>query len=836
MGTWITRFAALAIAGIAMASTAAAQTISQSKLKAFAENSIGKYGDADAFNLEDVLFRVVESGATSANVADRFAKKIGARREKAAAYVALLLDVSAERTACEAAEERKPTCGLHPGAPLYSRAEKLTLEEPTGGLLFAMLANVNLYWSYDEAQDTREIAKLASRHPASDRLLSQFFAYGHDPAYLIPLLTKGGLGDKEAIALANRADALPTSALIPLLTVDTTSEVVARILAANAGAASDDAANWDGWGDALLESAERRAMDSSLTVRAGLAQAALIRKLDIGLDTEALSAWDAYPAQLRKMLPLAPASCSLGPWCHDASNAAYALIDRLAAALWAAGRREDALEIMSRASGIPGYGPYADKTHAALSEAMTPKLNDNELFAAFIEDKAPGWTRPEPKEHVWSAFAAPGWLFSAKETSPTVRSLIAARLRQAGHADMADCLMAQRKRSFDDNAPRPKDTFASILPTSLSDRSAAWLAAIAAANHTIEAQRPSRPAIVSTRPLDPWWVERKLPSSVKAWEEADESDAPPKSLKLPVASYSVIRYTKLGTEHAIVYMSADYDLPGEIPAFGLWFAQTEHEVWQRPIYLGLQQHFPYVATPASRLPLISATGKLTLEVRAEEIDAASISFPPVGLSLKRNEGALYLEFDLSELRADRDNDYLADIEERKLGLDYANPDMDGDSVLDGIDPMPLTRPEPSMPPLQQRVAQAIIKKIMGHDVGAITINPSKPGDDPLQNALGGGPAASRTRMTTTFLVGDAKLFAGLSPDFRLMVYSDADVKTLNQGAAPFMPPEILTTFASLDGATRLVVWSARWRGGAFFVRCTAGDGPCEVENISEWIT
>lgn len=834
MKVWLTSMLAL-FASLTLFAPASAQ-VTTARLNAFVEDSVANYGDPDDYNFEDALFAIAKTGGKPAAVLDRFAAKLGVPRAQAELYANLILDVFAEKERCDSTP--KKTCGLIPGTPLYTRVETLGLAEPTGGLLFAMESNFNLGWSYNANKDRASLAAIAVRHPAAADLLSHLYAYGYDPAYLLPLISSGKFGENEVIAMAKSSGSgLPEHALVALLATGRITPTTFSLLAANAGGLATEAVEWQGWVDAMLESAEQSAAAEPAIVRAAVAQLVLTRKFMLGLDAEAVAAWYAYPADVRASLPLPLSACTFGPACNDITANGYDFNDRLAAALWLTGHREDARQLLTRTpTGFTQRGLYDDKTHAALTEAMIPALKDSDLFDVFIEDKVPGWTRPESADNRPSDEDR-GWLFSVRDASPAIRRVVAARLSGAGHTDMAAYLanVGPDKPADSRYSEHAVITYAAILPERLAPRAAAWRDIIAAADKRLDSQRPVSVPRVARKPLDPWWTEKKLPEGVKAWKETDKPSAPPTSLKLPVDPYAVLRYAKHGGEHAIVYASADYDLPGEIGAFGMWFAETDKGAWQRPVYLGLQEHFPYIVTQSSHLPMFSADGKLTLEIRVEEIDAETISFPPVGLGLKRNEGGLYLEFDLATLRADRDSDYLSDIEEQKLGLDFANPDTDGDGMLDGVDPLPLTALA-KVDPLTTRVAQTIVGKIIGHDDGGIIIGPVKPDDELLTAALGNGAQATHTSMDTIFLGADPGMFADLSSKFRLMIYSEADIAALTTGAAPFYPPGIKQMFSSLDRARYYIVWSATWTGGTFIVTCTAGDGPCDVKVVSEWIT
>jgi hypothetical protein len=300
-------------------------------------------------------------------------------------------------------------------------------------------------------------------------------------------------------------------------------------------------------------------------------------------------------------------------------------------------------------------------------------------------------------------------------------------------------------------------------------------------------------------------------------------------------AFDVLRFERVGDEHAMVYESSDYDLPGEIPALGLWFVQTSGGTWGRPIYLGLQQHYPYVVTPGSQLSLLDGT-ILRLEVQVREIDSATITFPPIGLGLARSADGVYLEMDVARLQKDSDGDGLPDIEEQRIGLDADNPDTDGDSLNDGIDPLPLT-PFSSRGFGSSGLARAFLSQVSGHDAKAFVVSVAA-GNRPLEFFEAAGAPRGHSVRTTAgaeFLVADPALFSGVVTSKRLMIYSDADIDELRRGAAPFYPPRIGPIFSSLDGRTHYVSWSATWTGGAFIVTCHAPD-KCDVEVLQAWIT
>lgn len=324
--------------------------------------------------------------------------------------------------------------------------------------------------------------------------------------------------------------------------------------------------------------------------------------------------------------------------------------------------------------------------------------------------------------------------------------------------------------------------------------------------------------------LDPESAEEAYPS----FEEETDST-------LPIPPYAVVRLDESANERLLIYRDSTYDLPGETGAYGLWFNRSVDGVWGEPVYLGLQENFPYVVIPNSELPLLDGD-KLQIEVRVREIDPGSITFPPVGLRLKREEDGVVLTASLAELTRDDDADGLPDLVERRLNLDATNPDIDGDGVPDGTDPLPQVARNRAAPPARMALAHAILKQVMGYDAAALVVPVSAPGeslDDMVVSAIGRPPVPASF---DTFIVGgDPTLFAGLDLPFRLLVYTPEALRALSERGAPFYPPTV-TIYSSLDGRRHYVVWSASWVGGSFIAVCNDGAAACEIEERTSWIT
>lgn len=791
-------FAAMALALIAstMALADPPAPVTAKDWRTFMDESMSRYRDnGDEPTFEDRLFAAGSNTTMDAAMA-RFARELNVSDETARAYARVLVESVKHQEACGYGHGE---CRFAPGAALYDLAADIGMREPSGGLLASV--GMNLAGATDGVANNTRFIRLVFEHPAAASIVARVYRHNEDAPYLVALLA------------------------LPL-----TEETASFAAAANGPSGGPD--YWSGWYEAFLEAAERDAANAPPLVRASLAQRLLLHKFALGLSDDAVASYDAYPPEVRALLPVVACVPCAGRLGAMSRAAAQGLADALAAALWARGRRDDALALLNR--GESAFGPR-EEGHAAryraLREAIEPRLSGDEVFTRFViggELRQDGRRREREQGY---AFA-----FGGGPDSP-VTVLVAARLRDAGYPDVAAFVERRAYTPPDDG----DDTLRHMawLSAYAAQRQPHWAERIAASRRRAEQRAPAGDLHVIVAPMERWWIEEAMPATVAPWGESDRAPAPPARLDLPVPADAIVRYEGARGEHAIVYQSTQYDLPGEVPSYGLWFAHTVGGAWQAPVYLGLQTHFPYVPTAGSRVPMFDGA-TLRLEVQVREIDPQSITFPPVGLSLRRSEDGVLLEFSLARLRQDLDGDGFTDIEERRLGLAVENPDSDGDGLRDGVDPLPLTRFAAAAAPERRLLAGAILNQIMGHEAGAIMIAPISETQAPLDimRVLGAGGRRPRVQapMPTVFLGADPQLFAGLQSRVRLILYSERDLEALARDAAPFYPPRITNVFSSRDGRTHYVIWTASWVGGEFIVRCPAGAARCETEVVSSWIT
>jgi hypothetical protein len=802
----------LCLVAVLTAVPSRAQTLTPEALQTFLESSAARHRSGESDDWESVLYRAAQANGSRDAVIEQFARMIGVAPAQAGGYAALIVEAAVRDEACEDEESRQANCVFAPGQPFYDRVASMARMDGTGKLLIAIGRRGGF-----TRQDDAAFFLLARTHPAAAAIFDAMFDWNQDPGMLLALL--------QAVPAVTEHAALVAATVSPRSFYLDSAE--------------------DSWFEALLESIERSSARAGATAlaRAGLAQLVIRRKLELGLTRAAVASYYAYPADVRALLPIPLRVCrAAAADCSDAAEAGYDLVDNLVAALWLTGHKQDAKRLLQdRVADFDSRHGESEQRYRALRDAMLPALRREDLFSLFIEGRLPappgppepGQTGPVLSEEDIRLIGHEGWLFQVSDSSPALRRVVAGRLRSAGHADMAAYLELPAYRSGGDRDP----VFMALVSVSrgeLETRQSFWNARIMRASRRDSDASDEGTLQVSTKSLPAWWVERPLPASLAGWSDSDVPEKPPADADLPIDPDAILRYEERGGTRALVYQSADYDLPGEVPAFGIWFVSTVGGRWSTPIYLGLQQHYPYVVTEGSRLALLDG-GHLRVEVRVREIDSDTLSFPPVALGLKRSADGLYLDFDLAVLLRDRDKDGLTDIEEYRLGLDFTNRDTDGDGVLDGHDPLPLTRFRASGSTDALKLANAILSSTFGHDAAAIVTEAGRAPS--LENAIGKPVGdALHAELRTGFLVADPAMFAGVTPRFRLLVYSPRDLRTLPRGSAPFLPPRVESIFSSLDGTTHYVVWSASWTGGAFIATCSVPGRPCSVRTVSRWIT
>lgn len=811
--------AMLAAAGLwafTAAPSAAATSLTQRDLDYFAEESNACRSDSDPdVDWDYHLCRAIEEGESVNGAVISFATKIGHSERNALAIAAAIIEITRFDSECDgSADESDYDCRFEPGAPAYDRFVEANRLDASGELAFVIGKNVGS--EYGPMEWRRRFLELTIQHPGRLLTFRRMLDYTRDDIWIFALAAAGEM-DAEAAKL---------------------------IFLRHYYNSMDESSNWDGASITLLELLLAKNSDDD-EIRRLLSYALISLQMRAGMSDIAVSTYLKLPKRLRTYAPAPSDEAAQYEGDRLFENYLGFTVD-LAAALIKQKRSREAQGILGESAARTGNFEkvrYSIRARAkTMNEILQPSLGADQVFDYFVHGKLPGEPEIENDE---LGLSGPGWLFQIEESVPAALTITADYLRKRGYEVMSRYLIDRELYYRSDRRDALIDVLLPMLSDDYAERRQYWRAKIQAAwnAHEAKRRRPSKPLadtsnppIAGTKTFD----ERPLPPAFQTTENDPQfeqrfSDDPPEGVELPVSEFQLVRYAEERGERQIIYFSSALDAPGEIPAYGYWFQQTRSGKmeWDEPIYLGLQQYFPYVIVSRSKLPLFEAGG-LLIEVEAKEIDPASISFPPVGLSLKREERNLYLAFHLDELKRDSDADGLADLIERRLQMNANSPDTDGDGLADARDPLPLTAFDPQAPFAKKELAYAILSAIVGYERQAIIVSPKPPGAETDLSDLFSAARPPAISDGAVFLVAEPGLFSGVRTPFRLFVFNSNEVDRINTQGAPFYPARVRAIFSRLDDSEHYVIWSAGWIGGEFIVRCKADQ--CETEVTSEWIT
>jgi hypothetical protein len=277
-----------------------------------------------------------------------------------------------------------------------------------------------------------------------------------------------------------------------------------------------------------------------------------------------------------------------------------------------------------------------------------------------------------------------------------------------------------------------------------------------------------------------------------------------------------------------ISLSQNLDPAGEVSEGAYWvhLSRDGGSTWQKPLYTGLLEYFPYVVPVTSKMPLWSRD-RITLEVAVQELDPSSITYPPVGLRSRRRASDLYLDIPLAALESDRDGDGLTDIVEEHLLLNPDNPDSDGDGLQDGKDPLPNVKN--TGPVDGDNYITAILQHIFHLPEGAII----EPVDrDP--SILGAKRAEEPSIIRPLIVQGVAAEFSGVRLSTPVLVYSGEQVARIRARSADFHALSLSPVVFNRAHDKGYVVWSRGWTGGT--LRVFRGGAAWRVEVLSSWIS
>ncbi len=302
--------------------------------------------------------------------------------------------------------------------------------------------------------------------------------------------------------------------------------------------------------------------------------------------------------------------------------------------------------------------------------------------------------------------------------------------------------------------------------------------------------------------------------------------------------FQAVRAEIRDKEVVVLGVSQALDPVGEVSAGGYWVVRSHNagKSWMKPHYTGLQVYKPYLVKSRSSLPMIR-DGHLQLEVAVRELDEQSITFPPLGIRVKRSADGLYLDFPWAELEKDSDGDGLTDLEEEKLLTDPQSRDTDGDGVDDGVDSLPLVYFRSDLLNEEPGAMVAVLNQIGFKESEAIV--PGLPGsqksmESVIDRMLKRSIKAIRGTNHATFICGDRSKFTGLSTNQRIIVLTPAERDQFRRKFGVFYPMNLETFVFDRVHRRAYCIWSASWTGGA--MRLTKQGAKWVATVTSDWIT
>jgi hypothetical protein len=274
------------------------------------------------------------------------------------------------------------------------------------------------------------------------------------------------------------------------------------------------------------------------------------------------------------------------------------------------------------------------------------------------------------------------------------------------------------------------------------------------------ADRPRPPPLFAALPILQRYTGRTAPKTPYAIQRCDAPGLKwPKGLSALPGDFKPMRIERQDQRVVVISVSRRYDEGGCSTLGGYWVHVSEDggKSWQRPLYTGLIDLYPYEVVSTSKMPMINGD-ELDIEVDILDADPSTIAYPLIDFPIRRHETGYYVKLPLAELRRDSDGDGITDIAENRLLLDPHNPDTNGNGIPDGIDPLPNLSGPPSKPVVRELVKQLI--------------QPAHEAPPPL---------ASATAADDPILVaGNPGDFAGLNTDHMILVYSGEQLDRLTR--------------------------------------------------------
>lgn len=323
--------------------------------------------------------------------------------------------------------------------------------------------------------------------------------------------------------------------------------------------------------------------------------------------------------------------------------------------------------------------------------------------------------------------------------------------------------------------------------------------------------------------VSPGFAEQPIPKAYLG----SAQPTPIKGLAPLPAGFEPVRIEQAGQRVVAISVSQTYDPTGEVSRGGYWvhISSDGGKHWEKPLYTGLADRFPYVVASASRFPLM-ADDTLRLAVDVSEIDTASITYPPVALRSRRHAKNLYLTVPLEALRRDSDGDGLTDVAAHHLLLDRPIGTTVTPFIV-GSDYRADCRAAPSP---EKLAVLGLLNRVTGPSNAAIV----EPVDRASNQIMTGWQRAAAARNQPIFLLGQPEDYRCLAPKRLIIVYQPDDITAIERFTPDFHALELPPIVFNRTRDRGYVRWSTGWAGGTFRLRLV--NGSWQFDTIESWIS
>jgi hypothetical protein len=338
----------------------------------------------------------------------------------------------------------------------------------------------------------------------------------------------------------------------------------------------------------------------------------------------------------------------------------------------------------------------------------------------------------------------------------------------------------------------------------------------------------------NAEPLPPRFAALPLPEAFRGIPPKTDN-AWMKLLSPLPRGFAPVRVERKDDRVVAISLSQNYDPTGEVSGGGYWVHLSDDggKTWQKPLYTGLAEFFPYEVLPASKMPLFDGN-TLNVVVDIKELDQTSITYPPIALRSKRKEGNLYVKIPIAELERNGHGTGLTAIAEEHLLLGPVRPGLTQPALIGRTgnaqcDPSDRAR---------QKAVGIFLERWLSLPTGAI-IEPVDRDITDIGGMVAGEMAAAakgapNSEDRPVFIEGNPKDFSCLRSTLVMIVYSDDDIAELRRMTPDFHALSFGAIVFNRAHDRGYFKWSTGWAGGTERMRLVNGEW--KLDQISSWIT